>query len=141
MQRLPQLDGLRGLAILMVFATHALEVKGLWMGVDLFFVLSGYLITRVLIGLKQRREQSGYVAPFYLRRARRILPAYVGFMVFVAVVFAPKWAPVWTWYLCFGSNFPLAFAAVPLAAVAPLWSLAVEEQFYFVWPYVVLFWQ
>jgi len=139
MGRLPQLDGLRGIAILMVFATHALHVPGLWMGVDLFFVLSGYLITRILLRLKFDREEGGYWRPFYNRRALRILPPYIGFVIFLGLVFAPRWHSVWWYYIFFGSNLPLAFGIVPIAAVTPLWSLAVEEQFYFIWPWVALF--
>ena len=55
MGHIPQIDGLRAVAILMVFTTHALHIPLLWMGVDLFFVLSGYLITGILLRLKERR--------------------------------------------------------------------------------------
>jgi peptidoglycan/LPS O-acetylase OafA/YrhL len=110
----------------------------LWMGVDLFFVLSGYLITGILLQLREEREAKGYWRPFYQRRAQRILPPYVGFLIFVAVVFAPHWKQIWYWYAFFGANFPLALGKVPVIAMAPLWSLAVEEQFYLLWPWVVL---
>jgi Predicted acyltransferases len=139
MQRIPQLDGLRGVAILMVFATHALSIPGMWMGVDLFFVLSGYLITGILLRLKEHFETGGYWRPFYLRRAKRILPPFIGFLLFVVVVFAPRWKNVWLWYIFFGANFPLALGRVPLQSMTPLWSLAVEEQFYWIWPAIVLF--
>jgi len=138
MRRIPQLDGLRGIAILMVFAAHALRLPMLWMGVDLFFVLSGYLITGILLDLRNRREYGGYWGPFYLRRAQRILPPYIGFLIFVAVVFAPQWKQIWYWYTFFGANFPLAMGKVPVIAMTPLWSLAVEEQFYLMWPLIVL---
>jgi peptidoglycan/LPS O-acetylase OafA/YrhL len=58
-ERIPQIDGLRAIAILMVFADHALLVPLLWMGVDLFFVLSGYLITGILLHLKEERSAGG----------------------------------------------------------------------------------
>src|SRR5579863_6011760 len=138
MRRIPQLDGLRGIAILMVFAAHALHIPMLWMGVDLFFVLSGYLITGILLHLREQRELEGYWGPFYLRRARRILPPYIGFLIFAAVVFAPTWRHIWYWYAFFAANFPLALGKVPVQAMAPLWSLAVEEQFYLIWPLIVL---
>ena len=138
MRRIPQLDGLRGIAILMVFTTHAIHVPMLWMGVDLFFVLSGYLITGILLQLREEREKRGYWARFYLRRAQRILPPYLGFLIFVAVVFAPQWKEIWYWYAFFGANFPLALGHTPVVAMTPLWSLAVEEQFYLFWPLVVL---
>ena len=139
MRRLQQLDGLRGIAILMVFATHALHIPGLWMGVDLFFVLSGFLITRILLHSKVTRDKSGYWRPFYIRRAQRILPPYLGFLIFAALVLAFRWQNSWLYYLCFASNFPSALGTVPIVAVTPLWSLAVEEQFYFAWPWVVRF--
>ena len=60
MKRIPQLDGLRGIAVLMVFAYHALHVPLLWAGVDLFFVLSGYLITGILLRLRDQQNTPGY---------------------------------------------------------------------------------
>lgn len=80
MARIPQLDGLRALAILMVYAGHAFHIPLLWTGVDLFFVLSGYLITGILLRLKDQPVTAGYFAPFYKRRARRILPSYFIFL-------------------------------------------------------------
>lgn len=139
MERLPQLDGLRGVAILMVFATHALHVPGLWMGVDLFFVLSGFLITRILLRLRIKPRETGYWRPFYVRRAQRILPPYIGLLIFAALVFTPHWQDSWFYYFCFASNLPLALGTVPIFALTPLWSLAVEEQFYFAWPWMVRF--
>ena len=138
MQRIPQLDGLRALAILMVFAAHAFNVPFLWTGVDLFFVLSGYLITRILLRLKEQRATAGYFAAFYTRRARRILPPYLMFLAMAGLMFSLPWAHIWYWYVFFGANFPLALGKSPSAALTPLWSLAVEEQFYLVWPLIVL---
>lgn len=87
MRRIPQLDGLRAAAILMVFSTHALHVPLLWMGVDLFFVLSGYLITRILLGLKQEPLKAGYWRTFYTRRAVRILPPLALFLSGAGLLF------------------------------------------------------
>jgi peptidoglycan/LPS O-acetylase OafA/YrhL len=137
MQRIPQLDGLRALAILMVFAAHALRVPLLWTGVDLFFVLSGYLITRVLLQLKEQRKRDGYWAPFYLRRARRILPAYILFLAVMAIAGTP-WLRSWYWYVLFCANVGVAFHKVQIEYMTQLWSLAVEEQFYLLWPCIVL---
>ena len=73
MKRIPQLDGLRGIAILMVFLYHALHVPILWSGVDLFFILSGYLITGILLRLKEQQVaeegRGGWWRSFYVRRA------------------------------------------------------------------------
>ena len=123
----------------MVFCTHALGIPLLWMGVDLFFVISGYLITGILLRLKERRSiGGGYWKPFYFRRVQRIIPPYIGFLIVLTFVFSVPWAHLWYWYLFFGANFALALGKVNVAAMAPLWSLAVEEQFYFIWPWVVL---
>jgi peptidoglycan/LPS O-acetylase OafA/YrhL len=139
MQRNPQLDGLRGVAILMVFANHAFHAPLMWMGVDLFFVLSGYLITNVLLQLKETRAIGGkYWGPFYFRRLRRIVPPYAAFLLFAGLMFPVAWRHTWYWYVLPGANFPLAFGMTMAAAMTPLWSLAVEEQFYLLWPWFVL---
>jgi peptidoglycan/LPS O-acetylase OafA/YrhL len=135
MRRIPQLDGLRALAILMVFATHALKIPLLWMGVDLFFVLSGYLITKILLQLKEQRD--GYWSRFYLRRAQRILPPYIVFLFFMGIIGVP-WLRNWYWYLLFCANIGVAFHKIGFEWMTPLWSLAVEEQFYLLWPCLVL---
>jgi peptidoglycan/LPS O-acetylase OafA/YrhL len=142
LQRVSQLDGLRGIAILMVFFYHAFNVPVFWSGVDLFFVLSGYLITGVLLRLKERQGMGGEgrsaaCRMFYIRRARRIFPPYVGFLLAVSLVYAVPWAKVWYFYLFFGANVATLLYPLPFVAMIPLWSLAVEEQFYFVWPMVV----
>ena len=141
MRRILQLDGLRGLAILMVFATHALKIPLLWMGVDLFFVLSGYLITKILLRLKEQSQQatgSSYWAAFYLRRAQRILPAYLIFLVCMELI-GVHWLRTRYWYSLFAANIGAAFHKLGSQMLDPLWSLAVEEQFYLLWPCAVLF--
>jgi peptidoglycan/LPS O-acetylase OafA/YrhL len=138
-RRIPQIDGLRAIAILMVFGAHAFGVPLFWMGVDLFFVLSGFLITGILLRLKQNRTAGGsYWSAFYLRRVRRILPPYVAFLVALSLVWRVPWSHIWYWYLFFVPNIPLALGKVAVAAMTPLWSLGVEEQFYFLWPWLVL---
>ena len=138
MRRIPQIDGLRAIAILMVFATHALHIPLLWMGVDLFFVLSGYLITGILLRLKERTQRRReYWKPFFFGAcgessalprvsdvSHDIFPSSVGtYLVLVCL---------------FRSELALALGRVEVAAMTPLWSLAVEEQFYFIWPWIVL---
>jgi peptidoglycan/LPS O-acetylase OafA/YrhL len=124
----------------MVFTYHSLRAPLLWSGVDLFFVLSGYLITGILLRLKTRAGSgSRGLASFYVKRARRILPPYLLFLIVVSAVFHVRWAHVWYWYAFFGANLANAFDRVAVAAMTPLWSLAVEEQFYFIWPFIVLF--
>jgi len=139
LQRIPQIDGLRAVAILMVFAGHAFGVPMFWMGVDLFFVLSGYLITGILLRLKESRAIGGsYWGCFYFRRIRRILPPYIAFLLILSVCLRVPWGGIWYWYVFFAPNIPLALGKVTVAAMGPLWSLGVEEQFYFAWPWVVL---
>jgi peptidoglycan/LPS O-acetylase OafA/YrhL len=156
------LDGLRGLAALSVLICHftlygtAAEVTGSWralrqgalagwIGVDLFFVLSGFLITGILMDI---RQSAGGLRAFYLNRALRIFPLY-GVVVAVTVVLLPaifrhradflnlsemKW-----WYFTYTINVLIARQGWPEhGALAHFWSLAVEEQFYLVWPAIVL---
>jgi peptidoglycan/LPS O-acetylase OafA/YrhL len=147
--RIPELDGIRAIAIWMVMVMHALVafpypasipkpvllvIGHGWLGVDLFFVLSGFLITGILLDAKGKPR---YFKTFYARRFFRIMPLY-----FTLVI-------VWSFfYRSYGSYFVLS--SVFLANLAPLfhiraphgpstlWSLAIEEQFYLVWPLLVL---
>ena len=134
-RRILQLDGLRAIAVLAVFAQHALKAP-LWMGVDLFFVLSGFLITGILLDRKAR-EQS-YFGYFYARRARRILPPYLLLMGVSSLLFGIGWAKHWEWYAFFATNIGDALGQSGHDSLNVLWSLAVEEQFYIVWPFVIL---
>jgi peptidoglycan/LPS O-acetylase OafA/YrhL len=138
MQRIPQLDGLRGIAVLMVFAYHAASVSLFWSGVDLFFVLSGYLITGILLRLKANHETAGYWAAFYSRRVLRIAPPYIAFVAVLSVLFPIPWHHLWYWYAFFGANVASALGKCSVNSMTPLWSLAMEEQFYFIWPWIVL---
>ena len=149
-QRTPELDGIRGVAALMVVFYHAFfwsmtagtwsGVSRLvasitqigWLGVDLFFVLSGFLISSVLLRTKGKAR---YFKNFYARRALRILPVYYGLLVvltflnparnftfvLISLVFLSNMAPL--------LNVPMQYG--------PLWSLSVEEHFYLGWPLIV----
>ncbi len=134
-KRIDQLDGVRTLAIGAVFLHHAFHVKMLWAGVDLFFILSGFLITGILIGAKQK-TLGGYFGHFYERRALRILPPYLLLLVLTSVFFGLEWARHWYLYL-FLMNTLVPFKIYYLESIVVLWSLAVEEQFYLVWPFAV----
>lgn len=132
--RILQFDGLRAVAFAAVFINHSTHTPLLWAGVDIFFVLSGFLITGIL--LQRKRDGSGYFGPFYRRRAFRILPSYL--LTIVIYGFLSSWQgykPLWL--------FLLAPNVQDLRhngqTLLPLWSLAVEEQFYLLWPIVVLF--
>jgi peptidoglycan/LPS O-acetylase OafA/YrhL len=153
MKRLPQLDGVRGIAILLVLfhntsplgALHlsALSTYG-WMGVDLFFVLSGFLITGILL---ETKESEGYFRNFYARRILRIWPLYYSLLIFMFVI-VPRFDPLqahailerssprWS-YLFFLQNFFVGIPAEAAGALGVTWSLAIEEQFYLIWPLIV----
>jgi peptidoglycan/LPS O-acetylase OafA/YrhL len=133
--RIRQLDGIRALAILAVFVSHAARVRFLWMGVDVFFVLSGFLITGVLLDHKQR-GLGVYLRGFYERRARRILAPYGIFLVLASVVIGVGWMHYWYFYIFLANLLQPLHISFP-GAFGPLWSLAVEEQFYLVWPLAV----
>jgi peptidoglycan/LPS O-acetylase OafA/YrhL len=138
----PALDGLRGLAIAMVLLGHG-RIPG-WhapstVGVTLFFVLSGFLITTLLIEERERTGRIDIVA-FYKRRARRLLPALFAFLAVMAVLLAARGVDVVgtivppilyyaNWVLVLGGELPL---------VGHTWSLSVEEQFYIVWPAMLI---
>jgi peptidoglycan/LPS O-acetylase OafA/YrhL len=148
----PALDGVRAVAIVCVVAYHLGHLNGGWIGVDIFFVLSGYLITTLLLS---ERASDGRVAlrAFWARRARRLLPAVLllltvlgiyawagGPGVVPAQLRAPALATLFyvaNWQqIAYSHNYFAAFSApTPLIHT---WSLAVEEQYYVVWPILVV---
>jgi peptidoglycan/LPS O-acetylase OafA/YrhL len=165
-ERLPALDGVRGVAILLVMLFHfsALVPSGGtflersiyrftgtgWAGVDLFFVLSGFLITGILYD--SRATVRSYFRNFYARRALRIFPVYYAFLVAIIVLIpfvahdqrfaSDAIAHRFFWYATYLTNVKLLDHA-PLNTsefilAGHLWSLAVEEQFYLIWPALVL---
>ncbi|HET9751398.1 MAG TPA: acyltransferase [Myxococcales bacterium] len=160
---LPGLDGVRGLAILLVMAVHfvgdasaqtlgqRLVVKAASygvLGVDLFFVLSGFLITGLLVDAK---DGPNYFRNFYARRTLRIFPLYylVLALLFIVLPFAWPLSPAleearahqaWLW--TYTANFYIAArASWALTYVSHFWSLAIEEHFYLFWPLVVFSFQ
>jgi peptidoglycan/LPS O-acetylase OafA/YrhL len=130
--RIPQLDGLRAIAVILVFTFHHGLIRSGWIGVDIFFVLSGFLITGIL-----RRDTGNpkYWTSFYAKRVTRILPPLLA-VVIVVLLAEPHFRFGSLGYLFFASNIVelTPFALAPLGA---LWSLAIEEHFYFAWPFVV----
>jgi peptidoglycan/LPS O-acetylase OafA/YrhL len=155
-RRIPQLDAVRGLAILVVmfhnispkyplFHSDQLFRDG-WMGVDLFFVLSGLLITGILLDTKQ---SAGYFKNFYVRRCLRIWPLYYSLLFFMFVVvrflnsseyhLVVQTSSPWWAFPLFLQNFLLAISTNAAGPLGVTWSLAIEEQFYLVWPLVVRF--
>ena len=152
--RVPQLDGIRGIAILLVMLVNTSDkypvlhlqpfVADGWMGVDLFFALSGFLITGILL---DTRSSPHYFRNFYARRVLRILPLYYSVLVFMFVV-VPLLRPAdahsiferaspWWAFPLFLQNFLVARSTNAAGPLGASWSLAIEEQFYLLWPVVV----
>lgn len=158
----PALDGLRAVAFLLVFFQHYASFPWGWSGVNIFFVLSGFLITGILF---DSRNDPHRARNFYVRRTLRIFPLYY-FIIFVTVISFPlahwKWSLYWLAWPAYLANFlpfishavttsggPLQLAAyawlrpaaIPLFTLflGHFWSLCVEEQFYFLWPWIVFF--
>lgn len=153
--RIAELDGLRGIAILLVLVFHFSPQTGPlrylshafrlgWTGVDLFFVLSGYLITGILVDTVGHRS---YYRNFIVRRCLRIFPAYYLSLVICCILTyypsAPNWGDFWRaggwWYVTYLGNVKVFLDAgwPGLALLTPLWSLQVEEQFYLTFPFLV----
>ncbi|MBK7319524.1 acyltransferase [Candidatus Villigracilis affinis] len=158
--RSKELDGLRGIAILLVIAHHVLKradyftANGFlhfitrlslvgWMGVDIFFVLSGFLITSILLKAK---DEKNYYKNFYARRVLRIFPLYYAALALflIAVKFVPAVAktadttiPYLPTFLLYQQNWLYLFSIYPSAYLSVTWSLAIEEQFYLIWPAIV----
>ena len=149
---MPSLDGIRALSVLAVIIYHAnkMWLPGGFLGVEVFFVISGYLITLLLLAESEKNGSIG-LKEFWWRRARRLLPALwvvvLGVVVFAALfqremlgtlrgdvvaalLYGFNWFQIWV-----GTSYFTSFEFVPLRH---LWSLAVEEQFYLIWPVVML---
>lgn len=157
-RHIPALDGLRGFAVLMVFYYHTCNVPTVpahwrifagmgWSGVDLFFVLSGYLITNILVS---SRDSITYYTSFYARRALRIGPVY--YLALAIIIFVQphlyhhmhplRPIPAYSWhqqalYWFNLSNLRSAFYPIEIPLASIYWSLAIEEQFYALWPAIV----
>jgi peptidoglycan/LPS O-acetylase OafA/YrhL len=152
LRHVPALDGLRGAAVAGVLLFHAGHLVGGYLGVDLFFVLSGFLITSLLLAEWHRTSNIKLLA-FWARRARRLLPALFGVLAGVALHAAILAKPaelnqirgdalatlayVANWRAIFAGNSYWAQFSAP-SPLEHTWSLAIEEQFYLVWPLIVL---
>ncbi|HEY6413237.1 MAG TPA: acyltransferase [Edaphobacter sp.] len=134
--RIERLDGVRTIAIALVIAIHFGFFSLGWAGVQLFFVLSGLLITGIL--RRARRDQS-YWRPFYIKRATRILPPMLIAVISAAALFLIPWRKIGLYYIFFAANFGEALYRGESKTLGVMWSLAVEEQFYFLWPFAVRF--
>ena len=141
----PAFDGLRALAIIFVFLVHAWEsaFPGGWAGVDIFFVLSGYLITTLLTNELSETGTIDY-RNFYIRRVLRLWPAFAVFLLVVVLEMSVRAPNIWSFgavglsavYLM---NWNRAFVWWSQHNLGHTWSLAMEEQFYLLWPALLVF--
>ena len=166
--RIPELDGLRGIAILSVVCIHYIDGQGPtggpittllqkivalgWSGVDLFFVLSGFLIGGILL---DARGSPNYFKTFYVRRFFRIIPIYYAWVLLYVLLVTlaghvvqvhsnsgrPEelGASIYVHFLFLQNVWPITLAGLAGAWLSPTWSLAVEEQFYLVCPWMIRF--
>ncbi|HEY1961618.1 MAG TPA: acyltransferase [Rhizomicrobium sp.] len=150
-RRIPELDGLRGFAALIVVLSHYFgeAAHGLahlqigWLGVNTFFVLSGFLIGGIIL---DQGGKPGFLKSFYFRRVARIFPIY--FAVFLSVILLANLTAGHRWsdqpfsaavYATFTTNFAQSLYGLGSVWLRPTWTLAVEEQFYLLLPFVILF--
>lgn len=140
---LVQLDGIRCLAVLLVLIDHWLAERNQLplgpLGVTLFFVLSGFLIARILLNSKARIEERGetlwsHLRRFYIRRTLRIFPIYYLSLIVLFVAGVPVVREFFWWYITYMTNILIAWRQQWLGPTDHLWSLAAEEQFYLFFP-------
>jgi peptidoglycan/LPS O-acetylase OafA/YrhL len=153
MKRVPSLDGLRAISICLVLLSHILlhaqprnvfETNLLWIigngetGVCAFFVLSGFLITILLL---KEKEANGRIRlfDFYLRRIFRILPAFLLYICVVAILARIGIISVPRWQFLRALSFTMDYVNVKSWWIGHTWSLSLQEQFYFAWPIVTIF--
>lgn len=150
---MPQLDGLRAVAVGGVLVSHFSLLRDVGplrdvgfllgsVGVDLFFTLSGFLITGILLGARGRMEQGrqalGFsLRTFYARRVLRIFPIYYGTILLLWLWGMPAVRENLVWLVTYTANLKIALTGEPIPPLGHFWTLAVEEQFYLVWPAVV----
>ena len=156
LKRYKELDGIRGIAALLVMVLHFFELEPNTgnnivetlkrlahfgqTGVTLFFVLSGFLITRILLATKKNKN---YFKSFYIRRALRIFPLYYLYLISIFVIvpyFTHNYVSLklhWTYWI-YLQNFAITFNWLH-SEPTHFWSLAVEEHFYFFWPLLIYF--
>jgi peptidoglycan/LPS O-acetylase OafA/YrhL len=149
--KMPQLDALRAIAALSVLFAHFVWYPPRWLtiipwaafGVQLFFVLSGFLITGILLDGRKQVEAGGsrfwMLRQFYIRRFLRIFPLYYAVILAGRIAEWPGFTRTFGWNLAYLTNFYIVSKAGWIGAASYLWTLSVEEQFYLVWPWIILF--
>jgi len=154
MKYIKQLDSLRAIAVILVIISHWIPATNVInripngaIGVDIFFVLSGFLISKILFDQRNNAEllnipKFTLVKNFYVRRTLRIFPIYY-LTIFVLLLFSKSTGTniqsAFAYFLTYTSNFYFFKIQTWDGMVSHLWSLAVEEQFYLIWPWIILF--
>jgi peptidoglycan/LPS O-acetylase OafA/YrhL len=151
---MPQLDALRFLAVLGVMVAHNWHPRRLpWLlgdldwaglGVQLFFVLSGFLITGILLDCRHMAEKTSqssmfFIQQFYVRRFLRIFPIYYLVVLLLILADVSPAREIWGWLVTYTTNFYITLNNEWVGRMGHFWTLAVEEQFYLIWPWLVLF--
>lgn len=154
MKYIKQLDSIRAIAVIIVIISHWFPkihplhaYTGIFNGVDIFFVLSGFLITKILLSNRLQAEETGtkkkdLIKSFFIRRTLRIFPIYyilISFLFLVDFGTSSKFRDNFFYYLTYTSNLHFFEIDRWHGKVSHLWSLAVEEQFYLIWPWLILF--
>jgi peptidoglycan/LPS O-acetylase OafA/YrhL len=151
LRHMPQLDGLRAIAVSMVVWSHSMGKAYNYLfqmgigtlGVELFFVLSGFLISGILLDISQNAKSNGERRfgwkQFYIRRFLRIFPLYYVVLLLAVLFNASDIRNRWLWHLAYLSNFYFFRGNSFGGADSHFWSLSVEEQFYLVWPSIIFF--
>jgi peptidoglycan/LPS O-acetylase OafA/YrhL len=147
-----QIDGLRCFAVLGVMLCHFIHFENVYFsrlpfgqGVNLFFVISGFLITKILLIKKEHIEQKEtslkeVIKSFFYRRSLRIFPIYYLLILFLLNINFQNTSEVWSWLVTYTTNFYISNDQNPyIGSFNHLWSLAVEEPFYLIWPFIMLF--
>lgn len=148
---IPGLDGLRAIAFLLVFALHTDYLQVGWIGVQFFFVLSGFLITGILLDMKASLRPREYFSKFYGRRFLRIFPLYYFYLLLmsgvviwlISIGYRPNYMQIFLdqvkYAVFYVYDFFFATDALKLSHFLDhFWSLSVEEQFYIFWPLLIL---
>ena len=139
------LDGMRGIAAIPIIFAHMGWFPAGWLGLQYFFVLSGFLITRILLREKEKNNFFPSWKRYFFRRGLRVFPLYFGYLLLLGIIYfltgVPKeFGEAWPMLFSFSYNLFRPETGFPISEYfVHFWSLCVEEQFYLVWPLLVLF--
>ena len=144
LQYMPQLDGLRAIAVLLVVCSHWFPASAYYLpiadiGVILFFVLSGFLITRILLREKNNGPTGRLIRQFFIRRILRIFPLYYAVLLVIWLLDLPDIRSDLPWFVSYLPNIFYYKLQAWKGLYSHFWTLGVEEQFYLIWPFLILY--